>query len=67
RPLWLLPYPQPLPIAPTGVDEPERIESGWWDGADARRDYHTIEWQHARAWVFRDHASNRWYLHGWWA
>lgn len=67
RPLWLLPSPQPLPIVPTAVDEPERIESGWWDGADARRDYHTIEWQQARAWVFRDHASNRWYLHGWWA
>ncbi|MEQ1438956.1 DNA polymerase Y family protein [Fontimonas sp. SYSU GA230001] len=67
RPLWLLPQPQPLPIVPTGIGEPERIESGWWDGADARRDYHTIEWQNACAWVFRDHASNRWYLHGWWA
>lgn len=67
RPLWLLPHPQPLPIIPTDIGEPERIESGWWDGADARRDYHTIEWQQARAWVFREHASDRWYLHGWWA
>ena len=46
---------------------PERIESGWWDGADVRRDYHTIEWHNARAWVFREHASGRWYLHGWFA
>ena len=67
RPLWLLPHPQPLPNAPAGIGEPERIESGWWDGADVRRDYYTIEWHDARAWVFREHTSGRWYLHGWWA
>lgn len=67
HPLWLLPTPVLLPSIPKVSGEPERIESGWWDGADARRDYHTIDWQHARAWVFRDHASNRWYLHGWFA
>ncbi|MFP5306553.1 MAG: Y-family DNA polymerase [Gammaproteobacteria bacterium] len=66
RPLWLLPTPVPLPAAPTITGEPERVESGWWDGADARRDYHTIDWQQARAWVFREHASGRWFLHGWW-
>ncbi|MNT99522.1 hypothetical protein D3C72_2423900 [compost metagenome] len=22
---------------------PERIESGWWDGGDVRRDYYLIE------------------------
>ncbi len=67
RPLWLLPTPTPLPQRPEVRDAPERIESGWWDGNDMRRDYHTIDWHDARAWVFRDHASNRWYLHGWWA
>lgn len=67
RPLWLLPTPVLLPSTPGIIDEPERIESGWWDGAGVRRDYHTIDWHHARAWVFRDHASNRWYLHGWFA
>ncbi|MDD3763091.1 MAG: DNA polymerase Y family protein [Nevskiales bacterium] len=66
RPLWLLPQPVPLPAAPPVDGEPERIESGWWDGADARRDYYTVEWQQAQAWVFRNHVDRRWYLHGWW-
>lgn len=44
RPGWLLSAPQPL-----GKDSlrilagPERIESGWWDGADARRDYYRVQ------------------------
>jgi protein ImuB len=67
RPLWLLPRPVALSHAPRVLDAPERIESGWWDGGDAQRDYHTADWQQARAWVFRDHASGRWYLHGWWS
>ncbi|MEC9365104.1 MAG: DNA polymerase Y family protein [Pseudomonadota bacterium] len=67
RPLLLLPQPVALPHAPQVLDAPKRIESGWWDGDDARRDYHTADWQQARAWVFRDHASGRWYLHGWWS
>lgn len=48
---------------------PERIESGWWDGAepeatgDVRRDYFVAlsinrEW----LWIFRSHAG--WFLHG---
>ena len=49
RPLWLLPAPQPLderrgrPLhrgALELVAGPERIESGWWDGADVPRDYY---------------------------
>jgi protein ImuB len=67
RPIWLLPEPMPLARMPQVLDAAERIESGWWDGGDAQRDYHTADWQQARAWVFRDHASGRWYLHGWWA
>jgi protein ImuB len=67
HPLWLLPQPVALPHAPRVLDAPERIEGGWWDGSDARRDYHTVDWQQARAWVFRDHTSGRWYLHGWWS
>lgn len=45
RPLWLLPRPRPLDgsdlsrVASASTDENERIEAGWWDRADVRRDY----------------------------
>ncbi|MDP9139175.1 MAG: DNA polymerase Y family protein [Pseudomonadota bacterium] len=69
RPLWLLPSPVPLPAnaTPDTRGEPEHIHSGWWDGREAQRDYYTIDWQNACAWVFRDTGSQRWFLHGWWA
>ncbi|WP_110685579.1 Y-family DNA polymerase [Salinicola aestuarinus] len=67
RPGWLLP-------APTRCDSeiaellagPERIESGWWDGNDVRRDYYLVAWHDGRrAWVWSDPAGAGWYLHGW--
>lgn len=67
RPLWLLPLPKPL--ARRGlrlVSEPERIESGWWDGAPIRRDYRVaLDRQGRRLWVFRDlDQPGGWQLHG---
>jgi len=66
RPLWLLPRPVPLDREVTLLLGPERIESGWWDGEDVRRDYFTAEdGRGARLWVFRDlDGEGRWYLHG---
>ncbi|HEX6998484.1 MAG TPA: DNA polymerase Y family protein [Gammaproteobacteria bacterium] len=74
RPSWVLPEPVPLFSAAArshtrGEIElesgPERIESGWWDGHDVGRDYYTaIGERGERLWVFRDHASGTWYLHG---
>ncbi|SEQ30436.1 protein ImuB [Solimonas aquatica] len=68
RPLWLLARPLPLPGTPQLEPDFERIESGWWDGADQRRDYHSAEWQNARVWVYRprDGEDARWYLQGLW-
>jgi protein ImuB len=48
---------------------PERIESGWWDGADTRRDYYVAESPAGElAWIFRDHRrgtdDGEWFLHG---
>ncbi|HYM27810.1 MAG TPA: hypothetical protein VET66_06655, partial [Steroidobacteraceae bacterium] len=75
RPLWLLAQPQPL-AASHGwprrrgplrlVSEPERIESGWWDGAEIARDYYTAVDAHGvRLWVFRERrAPHGWFLHG---
>ena len=44
----------------------ERIESGWWDGADVARDYFVARnGQGERYWVFRDLPQARqWWLHG---
>jgi len=45
--------------------EPERIESGWWDGCEARRDYHVVIGAAGeKLWLYRDCQSHDWYLHG---
>lgn len=74
RPLWLLVTPQPLvevdakpylrgPLAL--VAGPERIESGWWDGHDVRRDYFIAQdIDRSLLWVYRDPAAAGWFLHG---
>jgi protein ImuB len=71
RPLWLLPQPKPLQLSamPQIAAGPERIESGWWDGGDMRRDYYVVRMSNgAELWVYRDLADNgQWYLHGFWA
>lgn len=70
RPFWLLPQPRPLRPAPAAIlAGPERIESGWWDGADCRRDYYLVRTRVGqRAWVFVEPgASDGWMLHGWFA
>jgi protein ImuB len=79
RPLWLLQTPQPLdarrgrPLHRGALEleaGPERIESGWWDGADVRRDYFVARDERgARLWVYREiHGECRnggaWFLHG---
>jgi protein ImuB len=66
RPLWLL--PDPLLCRDGGLKltaGPERIESGWWDGADVARDYYVAEDRRgARLWVYCDRTSGEWYVHG---
>lgn len=74
RPLWLLEFPAAMggrggaptfhgPV--TFESGPERIETGWWDGRDVRRDYHVARNPHGlRMWIFRDLREGAWYLHG---
>lgn len=68
RPLWLLAAPQPLAAVEHLIllSGPERIESGWWDGADVQRDYYVAHTSHAgRWWVFqRLNSPGGWYVHG---
>lgn len=67
RPLWMLAEPQPLDgWEGTLVTGPERIETGWWDGHDVRRDYYVaISRAGVRLWIFRERPpGQRWFLHG---
>jgi protein ImuB len=75
RPLWLLPRPSPLradgaspqidtPI--TLLDGPERVETGWWDDFDVKRDYFVArDGSGTKVWLFRERTGRRdWFLHG---
>ncbi len=74
RPLWMLQASQPLAVRDGGPwlsgplvfeQGPERIESGWWDGADIRRDYFVARSREGqRLWVYEDRRGGGWYLHG---
>lgn len=74
RPLWILPVPLPLDASEaralqTGslqlMSDAERIESGWWDEHDLRRDYYTaVAPTGQRLWIYRDLDNGVWHLHG---
>jgi protein ImuB len=75
RPFWLLAQPQaleendaiPCHHGPLKLlAGPERIESGWWDGADVARDYFIARaGNEALLWVYRERSpAGAWYLHG---
>lgn len=77
RPLWMLTEPQRL-LERDGapwhdgrslelVSGPERIETGWWDGRDVRRDYYLAVGSDSgvRLWVYRERErGGGWWLHG---
>ena len=70
RPLWLLPKPRVLRGELAQIlAGPERIESGWWDEHDKRRDYYIVQTRLGqRAWAFVPAESDTgWTLHGWFA
>ncbi len=81
RPVWLCPEPQALhdqvgrPLLEGRplrlLAGPERIESGWWDGALAARDYFIAEaGDGALVWIYRTRLPASpddgagWFLHG---
>lgn len=69
RPGWLLREPELLTDSALRVlAGPERIESGWWDGGDVRRDYFLIETRSGqRGWAYRSVGDDSLLLHGWFA
>jgi protein ImuB len=67
RPCALLPEPRRIEPPAQLLRGPERIESGWWDGEDAVRDYYLARCEDgARWWVFQDRRDGLWYLQGLW-
>lgn len=75
RPLWLLDSPRrlreqedrPLLEGPLILHSgPERIEGGWWDGADVARDYFVASDDQGRQlWIYRERRDERrWFLQG---
>ena len=71
RPTWLLQRPIPLRDHALHIlNGPERVESGWWDGGDVRRDYYVVQTSNGqRAWAFRGvgESTTPFMLHGWFA
>jgi protein ImuB len=68
RPCWLLPEPLRIDAPSELLRGPERIESGWWDQGDVKRDYYLARTSEGtQVWVFRDRRGGQWYLQGLWA
>ncbi|OGA69064.1 MAG: hypothetical protein A3G81_02450 [Betaproteobacteria bacterium RIFCSPLOWO2_12_FULL_65_14] len=63
RPSWLL-EPRRIPENSFRLlAGPERIESGWWDGDEASRDYFVARFAgDSLAWIYRE--AGEWFLHG---
>jgi protein ImuB len=65
RPLWLLTEPKPISAPALLPQDRERIESGWWNGGDIRRDYFVMrDAAGVRCWIYFDHRQRHWYVHG---
>jgi len=70
RPTWLLERPIPLRgPAPVILAGPERLETGWWDGAEVCRDYYVVRTSLGQqAWAFcPPDERNGWMIQGWFA
>ena len=67
RPVWLLSQPRRCRIKEYQVlAGPERIETGWWDGRDCRRDYFVVrDARGSTLWAYREYKPDPgWYLQG---
>ena len=66
RPLWLLSEPKLMQEKMTLHTLPERIENGWWDDIDVRRDYFIASnASGAYYWVYQKrHDPTQYWIHG---
>lgn len=72
HPLWLVDPPHPLKVVGkvpqfSGplrlVGDPERLETGWWDGPVSREYFVAVTTHNERLWVFRS-PNGQWFLQG---
>jgi protein ImuB len=64
RPIFLLPRPRRLAEQVNIEHGPERVQTGWWDGASIERDYFIARTPQGQwYWVFRT-PQQQWFLHG---
>lgn len=72
HPLWLVDPPHPLAVVDdvpqlSGplhlVGDPERLETGWWDGPASREYFVAVNARAERLWIFRS-PDGRWFLQG---
>ncbi len=72
HPLWLVDPPHPLTVVDkvpqlSGplqfVGDPERLETGWWDGAASREYFVAVTPRAERLWIFKS-PDGRWFLQG---
>ncbi|MFC3033992.1 Y-family DNA polymerase [Pseudoalteromonas fenneropenaei] len=64
RPAWLLATPERLQESVAILHGPERIYTGWWDGAELARDYFIARAADGRwLWLFKARDSG-WFIHG---
>lgn len=74
RPAWLLEKPLKLAVRDDRpvyrrplktLTRAERIETGWWDGEGAERDYYVAADDQGRMfWLYRERIGGQWYLQG---
>jgi len=66
RPLWLYPVPQLAQCPLNQISTAERIENGWWDNTDVRRDYFIACDPHGGCyWAYKTRQKDKdWYIHG---
>ncbi len=66
RPLWMLETPKLAKHRLHRISGIERIETGWWDETDVRRDYFIANDKNGtRYWVFKERdGSDEIYIHG---
>lgn len=75
RPLWL--FARPVKLRPDEslpgtqrpmrlMEGPERVESGWWDDFDVKRDYFVArDGAGTKVWLFRERPDGQdWFVHG---
>lgn len=64
QPLALLHQQHPIPQPKVLLSNPQRVESGWWDGHDVCRDYYPFTQGMQTWWIYHDLRTQHWWKQG---